>query len=514
MNSLLRKQFVNLIWDASENWDAADLVRAARCWLAIHQAYARQQRLDYRAELTTELRLTGFPRYAAEDLRVELERRAASNRSTRFAVGLGDPDTLTVSLGAVGVDQTPFVGQLLSLVSGHLFECSAVEVRFSLVDPQKLKVRRRGKIPSVLSVVGQFQHERLSIRAIMREFPDGSNEPLTVQRVSSKDEETLQTILREFREHERVSAQSLDRLFKSRPMVDIPRWIRWLILVPFDRPRFVGLLLRLIVYVALFSCCGLVLFGDVAPLLKLILTFPLAALGGIGAVAFAMFLVIECLIIRQFFAVRKSVTTYYRESSQLAALKPADSAELSTDPRVRKYTAECLGAGFSHAGDLAIVPVAEAKVVIRVFLAADRSTYVNLVCTRVPLGSDSKQQLRLWPMQIVFRAQTLFPGGGRIDSVSPCLYSYWRPKVDRDSLIRIAPPVTDLLELVRSHAAVSESIAKEGGLTPLPHKRFDDYLRFQESFREEERQHYLDYPHSVVDLFRWYLQWPRQEYRG
>jgi hypothetical protein len=153
-------------------------------------------------------------------------------------------------------------------------------------------------------------------------------------------------------------------------------------------------------------------------------------------------------------------------------------------------------------------------VAARSFLAPDKINYLTLACNLVQLGNVPENQFRIWPAQIVFRAQTFFSGGGRVDSVGPSIYSFWMPRVGHDVLLQVAKASADPIEFFQSHVESADQFAQERVLAPVPHKRFDDLIRSQEGIFEEERQYFLDHPYSWVNHLRWYLQWPRKETRG
>ncbi len=508
MKSIICKQFLD------QTWASDDLEKAAQCWLLIHEDLAKERKVDYTPTLIVEMELTGFSKYDGDALRTELERRVSSSRMPRFTVSLPDPDTLVLTSSEIGFDQTSLLNLVLSVLSGPLFEGLAIEIRFSLVEARRLTRGNRGSLPSNLIVLAQLNQERLSVKTAMRDFPDGINHATFHHRTWKPDDELVQNVLLEFMETEEVSPQSLHKLFKSKAMAYPLRWLQWLILVPINRPRLTALTLRWVLFAALFVCLDLAIEHVKDNHDFSLLFIPLTCIGIIILLLFLLFMFVECSLLLYFFKFRLIFRDCFSDLERYTILKSAESKDLNSDPMVRKHTTELTARGFSHIGDTAKTPLKDAKAILRVFLAPDKISYLTLSCSQVLLDNDPKKRFKLWPVQIVFRAQTFFSHGGRVDSIGPSIYSFWLPKVGHDTLIRVTRAFTDPLEFFQSHREATEQFAVERALTPVPHKRIEDYVSFRENNFEEERQYFLDHPYSWLNHLRFYLQWPRQESRG
>ncbi len=251
MKSLMRKQFLN------QNWNSHDLEMTAKWWLILHKTVTEEKGSPHGPEQTVEFQLTGFPTSEGEALRFELKRLIAITSLPKSTVSLPDPDTLVLSLGAMDLDKTELLRFVLAILSGRPFDGLAVEIHFSLLNPRKFDVRSRRPSPTVLIISAQLCQNQLSIKTARRDFPDRFPKSFTSHKNSLLDEEALQAALLEFREKEKVTPQTANRLFSSKAMVYTPKWMDWLIHVPIDQPRFTALLLRALIFASAFTILGL-----------------------------------------------------------------------------------------------------------------------------------------------------------------------------------------------------------------------------------------------------------------
>jgi len=506
MKSIIRKQFLD------QTWDSEDLEKAATCWLIIHEELAQKRGIDYTPIQTVEIQLSGFSRRVGDELLHELERRMQNTRPLGWQAELTDADTITMTQYDVGLKQTPLLLSVLPILSGELFDGLAVEVRFALLDTRKLQ-KNKGSVPTVLLAVAQLVQGKLSVKTLFRDFPDGSNHSsLPKQRISIPDDEIIQSVVQEFRDNDEIASPSLSRLFKSRAMKHMPKPVRWLILVPFYRPRLLALLLRCLVFIAIFASLGLAAFAALEGFVAFL--FPLIAFGSFTLLFFSIFALIEICILFSYSKVKKVYSAYYSDLVQYAVWSPRETAEFDVDPLVRKYTTELIGAGFTHLGDSGRVLAEDIKVLSRIFLAPDRANYFTLACNPVHIGNQPKDNLRTWPAQIVFRAQIFFSNGGRAESVGPSIYSFRLPQVDHETLIRVTKEFSDPADFFQFHLEAVEQFSRERDLSPAAPKRLEEFVRCQTAIFEEERRNYFDRPYSWVNHVRWYLQWPYMEIRG
>jgi hypothetical protein len=508
MKSIVRKQFLDQFWDSE------DLEKSARCWLIIHEKLAKERGIDYTSALKVEIELTGFAKSEGEALRTELERRVSSKFWPRFAVALPDPDTLILTSTEVGLNETPLLTLVLSILSGRLFDGLAVEIRFNLLDAHRLQ-GKKGSVPTKLIVVAQMRQEHLFVKALFRDFLDDSNHNSHHhQRMSIPDDDLLQRVVQEFLEYDEVADQSLNGLFKSKAMNHLPRWIRWITFVPIDEPRFLPLLFRWVVFSTIFFGTVLIAISPIEFNGLGIVLIIIYIIGLLNLFPFLLFVIIEICLLLYYFRYRRIYRDYFSDLARFALLKSTESEELGFDPMVRKHTSELIALGFSHIGDIARVPVENAKIIVRIFLAPDKIHYFNLACNLVQVEGEPTKSSRIWPVRIVFRAQTIFSSGGRVESVSPSIYSFWLPRMSRDSLFRVTRAMADPIAFFQSHLEASAQFASERELTPVPYRRVDDYLTFRENNIEEERQYFFDHPYSMFNHLRFYLYWPKKESRG
>src|SRR5688572_4357498 len=101
LRHLIRPQFLDR-W-----WDAADLDAAAEFWLRLYEESARVQGFARTPVHETEIRLRGFPRYAAGELLKELAARVAASDFPAPEADQPDPDTLAVASGEIHGEDRP-----------------------------------------------------------------------------------------------------------------------------------------------------------------------------------------------------------------------------------------------------------------------------------------------------------------------------------------------------------------------------------------------------------------------
>jgi hypothetical protein len=277
------------------------------------------------------------------------------------------------------------------------------------------------------------------------------------------------------------------------------------------RPRLAGLLVRCVLFAVLLPAAAVRVYiarrDDVGVFLLLGVCIALYVV-----VLFWGFVTIELRHLRAYRSFREQWARMDAGLVPDVPLVGAAVAAFEADPAVRKYTAELVGAGFHHAGDMGRSGAGEVMRVARVFLAPDGVTYLVVWCLRADcVGADVR--IGLWPSRVRLTAETPFAGGAWVESANT-EFTDRRPWVSPGSLIRSVPGVADPVEFYRDHASAVAVFAIEHALSATEHGSFAGYVQQQATRLEEYRRHRLDHPYSWGEHLRWYLQWSRQEYRG
>jgi hypothetical protein len=501
MKSLVRQQFVD------QTWDAAALDAAARFWLALYGVAANWYGYSPNPRHSLELRLSGFPRTKAEAVATELDRRASASDVPNPVVTLTDPDTVVLSSDMVTApDTAPPVGLGLPLLAGSQFEGLVAEVRLRVIG----RKRWLGHADVTLVIVGEVRGGALLVKGVWRSYQRWDEDGYWASPVDTEGQ-----WLAAFREFRRSGAVPAELAAWLRPLTAgqdyFPRWQARLVNTPFDQPRLLGLLTRIVGLVCVTAALGwLVVY--IWPLDQRIGMFPIQALLipivpplMIAATSLLAFLGAEGRLLFSYEAMSQWHAAQHATPARYVILTPEQTAPFADDPALRKHTADVLAEGFVHAGDVANAADPDLGFVYRIFRSRDGVTYLVLLCGRAGC----------WPAAVSVQAQTFFPGGGRVDSVSGAqFYGYLKYPVGPEVLFRSVTGIADPIQFYEAHAAAAEAFALERGLIPARHERFEDNVRRQESISEEETGYYQDHPYSVWDHLRWYLQWPRKEQRG
>jgi hypothetical protein len=505
MKYLIRKQF------ADRSWDAADLDAAAEFWLRLYEEAARARGLPV-AEHATEVRLRGFPRHAGDALVKELARRVAASDFHDPEVGLTDPDTLSVSSGLTPDDQQQPVGLGLTVLAGEPFDGLLAEFRFR-VTATPGGLFRRSKVQATLVLVGELRGGRFLLRAVWRSGNTGWEDDM-MWSVAWSNEADWFAAFDEFRASGEVPTALAKKVFVTRGDDRAGRLIIRLIRVPLGKPRLGGLLVRLLVFAAIFGAIGYAIHR----LAGAGWWFPMAVYGMLGLTAAWVFSFFVRNEARLFFGgygqFRALYTRLYEDSVRLVVLARAEaeaSPELA-NPLARKHTADLAAAGFTHAGDMRMTGGGPGGV-FRVFYAPDGTTYLTLFFYTLS-SPDPAEAFRAWPAAEAVAAHTFYPDGARATSVSGRLLGYRRKRTGPETAVRVFPDDIDPQEFVQRHAAMAAAFADETGGSSLRHERFDLYVRRHEAINEEDRRLYADSPYTWGDHLHWYLQSPRRAYRG
>jgi hypothetical protein len=231
----------------------------------------------------------------------------------------------------------------------------------------------------------------------------------------------------------------------------------------------------------------------------------------LATTGFINFLLAEKRVLFTFLQHRRALSTGLRHLT-FAGVPPGAVPRFTDDPAIRKYTADLEHAGFVLHGDVAIVPLREARMVYRVFRAPDGVGYLILTCLHAS-GDDPDTRKRYWPAAVTWQAQTFFDGGGRVDSLNVSEFSYWNMPAARNTLIREVQ-VSDPIQFFEEHVVAAELFAIKRSLNTVRHVRFEEYLQLQQDIQDDDFDYFETHPYSLRDHLRWYLQLPRREYSG
>jgi hypothetical protein len=500
MKSLVRKQFVDQLWDA------ASLNEVAEFWLRLYETAARSRAYSRTFTQRLEIRLSGFAKPGGPALCKELEGRVQASDVAEAKVSLTDPDTLVLSSAMTSGDDSPPSGLGLAFLGGPPFQGLVAEIRFRVSGRE----RRGGRLGGVLVIVGELCDSGILVKAVWRSSLAGWEGATRL--VLPREEKLLLNGLAEFRTSEEVTPGLAKKVFRLAGGDRIAEWIEKSVVVPFGRGRFPGLLLRIagFTFGTVASCWLIDLliehkFWGGLVLLGLLLFVPALLLG--------FFVLLEGVyLVGGYRTTQRTFTSYYEED-EFVPLSAHEAATRLADPVSRKYLAELSTAGFVLIGGVAVLTRGEFGSLQRVFAAPDGITYLVLICySHVARNPDLI--MHLWPQFVLLKAYSFLTGGARIESASALSYGFWKQRVGPNNLIRFVRDVEDPIEFSSNHAAAAAAFATERGLTSTRHERFEDLFRRQAAIHEEQRHQYLDRSFTWSDHLRWYLQWPRKEFRG
>ncbi|HEV3440862.1 MAG TPA: hypothetical protein VG122_26140, partial [Gemmata sp.] len=449
----------------------------------------------------------GFAKPDGPALCMELERRVEESDMADPEVTLADPDTLVLSSAKTEGDYSPPSGLGLAFLGGPPFQGLVAELRFRV----SARCRRRGRVIGVLVIIGELCDNGILVKAVWQSGLTGQQDANSWL-ASTPQEELLLNGLAEFRTSGEVAPGLARGVFRRAAGARFGKCVVKAVAVPFGRDRFPGLLLR----VAGFT------FGTIAScwLIDLLIEhkfwFPLVLLGlllFIPAMLLGFFVLLEGVyLVGGYRTTQRTFVSYYEEEG-FVPLSAYEAATRHADPLSRKYLAELSAAGFVLIGGVGVLTRGECGSLHRVFAAPDGITYLVLICySHVARNTDLK--VHFWPQFVALKAYSFLTGGSRIESASAMSYGFWKQRVGPNTLIRFVRDVEDPIEFSRNHAAEAAAFATEQGLTPARHERFEDFFRRQAAIHEEQRQQYLDRSFTWSDHLRWYLQWPRKEFRG
>ena len=259
-----------------------------------------------------------------------------------------DPDTLSLSTARFPGGEAPPVGLGLPLLAMEAFDGLAAEIRFTVSEP-----RRRSS--STLVLTGELLAGAFLLKSGRRVGHSKWDDELAGHAPWPSEAEFF-AALEEFRSSGDVPAKLAKRLFPPRSADRLAALTVSTILVPFDRPRLLGLLLRLFCFSALVVasaawCYRLWAHDELLALIPFVLmTF-----------IFIWFAATFLRLVRRIWSIgyaqyRALHATLEAEGLKLLPLSQEDSARAGTDPYVRKYTADLTAAGFTLLGDARVFP--------------------------------------------------------------------------------------------------------------------------------------------------------------
>lgn len=502
---LIRKEF------ADRTWDAADLDAAAELWLRLYESAAKAQSFAATPSHTVEIRLRGFPHHQTDALTSDLCRRVAASDFPAPEVYPHDPDTLVVYSGVIPGTESPPAGLGLPLLAGPPFDGLLAEVRVEAVGTEG-RIVRRGKVRTAFVMVGELRGGQLLLKAIWRSGTSGWEDDVCWH-APWPNQDAFFAALERFRESEDVPSGLAKKLFTTAGIDRTAGRIVWLVRVPLGKPRLAGLVLRCLIFAGLLVGLGFGLY-TVIDGERWIWLPPFAVAAGLVVWLGSVFARTEArLFFQGYHQFRTRYTALYDEAVKVVPLSRAEADVQLDHPWGRKLTADLEAAGFRYFGDVQPQPQVGGRGVIRVFLAPDGVTYLNVIFSTAT-HRDPEAGFRLWPAAVVFLTHTYFPDGGRVAGMHGRHLGYRKKRTGPEQLARLYPDADDPAELVRLHREAAAEFAKEWGRGPLGHERFDQYVRRQNDLQEEERRLYSEQPYTWGDHLRWYLQTPRAEYRA
>lgn len=500
---LIRKQFPD------RHWAAADLDAAAEFWLRLYEAAAPKQGFSRSPDHAVEVRLRGFPRHHGDALVREVARRVAASDIPEPEVELTDPDTLVVRSGIIRGDESPAAGLGLPLLTGQPFDGLMAEVRVEAVGRQGRVVRR--DVGNSLVMVGELRGGGLVLKALWRAGASARLDAIHWGGLWPEEEKWL-AAFDEFRRTEKIPADLARRIFLTRATDHQAGLVVRLVHAPLGKPRLGGLIRRGLVFTLLLAAAGT-------------LTYWAATTQPIWLITIAIWDLIVLWLASIFFRnearmlfagyreIRGRYARLYEEAVKVVPLAAPEAAARLDHPAARKYTADLEAAGFTHLGDVRPDPPVNGEITIRVFLYPDGVTYLNVVHLTTT-SPDPADGFRVWPANTLFLAETHFRDGGRMASIGGREEGYRKKRTGPEYRLRIFPDAGEPLGFVEQHVEAARAWAADTGRTPLPHLRFDGFVRRQNELQDEERRLFADDPYTRGDHLRWYLQSPRREYLG
>jgi hypothetical protein len=375
----------------------------------------------------------------------------------------------------------------------------AVELRFRIIGRSRIM---GGRTYFTMAIVGEVRGGVLLVKAVWRSHYAWSQDdgyrftpmPQELEWVGAIDQ---------FRKAGAVTRPELAVLFAPTTFGDDIRLRRYLLLnTPFGRPRFRGLLARFGAFAGLTAVSILLMYLGTKDKRW---SLPLALSLFFGPFLLFQFAYIELGWLLTYWSRRSEVAKQYEAPTRYRILcLPDETAAITSDPAVLKYTGDLLAGGFVFLGDVVPLSALGLNFGYRTFGAPDGVTYLVVIFNRH----------WHWPARVTLQAQTFFQGGGRVDSVAGAGHGFARLATGPAMLYCVFPPTTDPIQFYQAHAAAVEEFVAREGLSLARHERLEDYVRRQERISEEDCQFYHTHPYSWWDHLRWYLQWPRKEQRG
>jgi hypothetical protein len=515
MQHLIRKQWLDCIWDA------ADLDAAAEFWLRLYEDAARAEGFTATPSHALEICLRGFARQQTEAVRDELARRlrvhhdaTGTPRASDFPspeIEQLDPDTLAVSSCLIFGNQAPPAGLGLSRLAGPPFDGLCVEVRLWVGGVERGSVGK-AKVHATLVLVGELRDGRLLLKALWRSGPSGWEDQLNWA-AEWPDQEEWRAALERFRETAEAPKKLATKLFVPREADRFGGLVVRMIHVPLDKPRLAGLLKRSLMFLTLIAVLGFALFDFVGREWWLGLV-PIALLGLFVLWVAWQFAKNEFqLLFAGYGEFRSRYAQNYEQAVKVVPLARMEAEPRLDNPWARKYTAELESAGFRYAGDCRLEPELQGDCVIRIFFAPDGVSYLNLLFS-MSTSAESETSSRMWPACVGFLAHTFFTDGGMASSINGSNGGFRKKRTGPEYRTRVFVDADAPIDFARLHAVFAEEFANETGQTPLRQEGVDAYLRRHNALHDQERQLFMDDPYTWGDHLRWYLQAPRREFLG
>jgi hypothetical protein len=523
MHHLVRPRFLDLFWDAAE----FDVL--AEFWLCLHERYREKSWPRYTPYHALEIRLQGFARGRADELEAELCRRVLTPAFPEPLVYRPDPDTLAFTSGFADFTEQPAPGLALPLLCGEPFDGLLAEIRFTAAGFRR-GPRGKSKLEGTVVLVGELRGGRFFAKSAWKVGPTGwEDEPQWS--IPWGNEPTLLGALSKFRATGTVPDDLAFKCFTVRWAHRLDQLGIALTHVPLDRPRLGGLLLRLLYFTIAFAATGhlaailWVTGGWLHWLLELSppIWFVFAALGFaalgiwtfIAVLAFCQFAATE---FRLFFVgrsvFRRMYTRLYARHTRIVPLTPEEAAARLDNPWARKYTAELLALGCTHAGVYRNEPEESGRSVVSLFLAPDGATNVFLLLTLGGSAPGYEPAVpQMWPAVAILLAETYFADGARFSSGNSRADGFRRKRTGPQWQFRVFADAEDPAEFLARHTEAVRRFAAASGRTPLPHVSAEETVRRHEKIQEMSREVYKGAPYTWADHLHRYLRIVRREYR-
>lgn len=511
LRSLVRGKFVD------RTWSQEDLDLIAKFWLLLYQKQCAPSDKPPAFHQILEICLTNSQLSATAGISEALARRLLE-AGVPVEVSATDLDTLIAKTKPRSGNEPPFAGLGIPALAGAPFDGLVVEIRFTVVDAS-MYWRSAGLIGATLVIVGELCNGTVAVKSLWvdpafvpnasawQTPPDWDDRLLAAFDRFRSDNEVNEELaravfVRSFHQDDESGGalEAIGQWLKKWPDKWPERWLR--VLGSGSRSR--GLLVLCAIMVALVATLGTIaclipaadwgicFYIGVIPFMWVVFTFSLTVIKTAHDAFWVTYL-----------ETRVRYHAHYHTFVRFAPIPPRDQPWL-TDPVVRKVTTTLLHAGFTHAGDYALVPIDSAICVQRAFLARDGVTYLCVGFNYA--GGDGTARWLVWPATFGCFCLTRDSEGRYFQTL---LYDTPLTVLKREDPIArwlVLPESTRPLALFDAHVKAVELWVRESGAELLKHEPFEKCVVQLADSANHERDAYSARPYSWQEHVRWYLQ--------